>query len=62
MKVEFMLETKKFVNDEGKEIEYKRLVKKLINGDVLEIKVPKEDMKILEMQMFLEEKMKKGNN
>lgn len=62
MKVEFMLEKRKFVNEEGKEIEFKRLVRKLVNGDVLEIKIAKEDLKVLEMSLYLEEQMKKGNN
>lgn len=54
MKVEFELKRKKFVNNEGKEIEYYVLVRELIDGSQLELPIKGDKSKLLLMSLAVE--------
>lgn len=54
MKVEFELLEKKFTNDQGKEVKYYVLVRKLIDNTTLEIPVKGDKSKLLLMSLAVE--------
>ena len=54
MKVEFELQEKKFTNNEGKEVKYYVLVRKLIDNTTLEIPVKGDKSKLLLMSLAVE--------
>ena len=54
MKVEFELLEKKFTNEQGKEIKYYVLIRKLIDNTTLEIPVKGDKSKILLMSLTVE--------
>lgn len=54
MKVEFELQEKKFTNDDGKEVKYYVLVRKLIDNTTLEIPVKGDKSKLLLMSLAVE--------
>ena len=54
MKVEFELLEKKFTNEQGKEVKYYVLVRKLIDNTTLEIPVKGDKSKLLLMSLAVE--------
>ena len=54
MKVEFELQEKKFTNNDGKEVKYYVLVRKLIDNTTLEIPVKGDKSKLLLMSLAVE--------
>lgn len=54
MKVEFELQEKKFTNNDGKEIKYYVLIRKLIDNTTLEIPVKGDKSKLLLMSLAVE--------
>lgn len=54
MKVEFELIEKKFTNDQGKEVKYYVLVRKLIDNTNIEIPVKGDKSKLLLMSLAVE--------
>lgn len=54
MKVEFELLEKKFTNDQGKEVKYYVLIRKLIDNTTLEIPVKGDKSKLLLMSLAVE--------
>ena len=54
MKVEFELIEKKFTNDQGKEVKYFVLVRKLIDNTNIEIPVKGDKSKLLLMSLAVE--------
>lgn len=54
MKVEFELLEKKFTNDQGKEVKYYVLIRKLIDNTTIEIPVKGDKSKLLLMSLAVE--------
>lgn len=54
MKVEFELKKKKFINSDGKEIEYFVLVRELVDGSTLELSIKGDKSKLLLMSLAVE--------
>lgn len=54
MKVEFELQEKKFTNNDGKEVKYYVLIRKLIDNTTLEIPVKGDKSKLLLMSLAVE--------
>lgn len=54
MKVEFELKKKKFINNDGKEIEYFVLVRELVDGSTLELSIKGDKSKLLLMSLAVE--------
>lgn len=54
MKVEFELLEKKFTNEQGKEVKYYVLVRKLIDNTTIEIPVKGDKSKLLLMSLAVE--------
>lgn len=54
MKVEFELLEKKFTNEQGKEVKYYVLIRKLIDNTTLEIPVKGDKSKLLLMSLAVE--------
>ena len=58
MKVEFNLEKKKFVNQQGNEIEFYVLKRTLIDGTTLEVTIKGDKAKLLLMSIYAEKSQK----
>ena len=54
MKVEFELKEKLFTNNEGKEVKYYVLIRRLIDGTTLEVPVKGDKSKLLLMSLAVE--------
>lgn len=56
MKVEFELQEKKFTTEDGREIKYYVLLRKLVDGSIIEIPVKGDKSKLLLMSLRVENK------
>lgn len=62
MKIEFELQEKKFRKENGDEIKYYVLKKKLVDNSILEIPVKGDKCKLLLMSLIIEKQNNNNNN